>query len=94
MGFRPKRSTEVAAKLVTELVSTTWSLRDMTSLLQLDLSGAFDTIDHCFLLATLRSLGFEEGLVKWFTSYLSNWTASLSFDSQLTDPILVLARVP
>ena len=54
----------MAAKLVTELVSTAWSLRGMASLLQLDLSGAFDTINHYFLLATLRSLGFAEGLIK------------------------------
>ena len=93
MGFRPKRSIEVAAKLVIELVSTTQSLKGMASLLQLDLSSAFDTMDHYFLLATLQSLGFKEGLVKQFASYLNNWTTSLSFDSQLTDPILVLAGV-
>ena len=32
MGFRPKRSINVAAKLVTELVATAWSLRGTASL--------------------------------------------------------------
>lgn len=94
MGFRPRRSTESAAKLITDLVQATWDLKGTASLLQLDLSGAFDTVNHSFLLATLRSLGFKEGLVKWFTSYLSDRTASLSFDSQKSDLKIVRAGVP
>ena len=86
MGFRPNRSTELAAKLVTELATTAQRLGGTSSLLQLDLSAAFDSVHHGLLLATLRSLGLAPGLVSWFESYLSSRTATLSFDDQRTAP--------
>ena len=36
----------------------------------LDLTAAFDTVDHNFLLDDLKSIGIEGWALKWFESYL------------------------
>jgi len=45
-GNRAYRSTELAARVVIETVRVSWKERLLTSLLQLDLKGAFDIVNH------------------------------------------------
>ena len=42
----------------------------LTGLVFLDLTKAFDTLDHSVLLDKLASLGFSKASVQWFTAYL------------------------
>ena len=53
MGNRPQRSTELAVKVVVDATHTAWHQKAVTSLLQLDIKGAFDTVNHTQLLYTL-----------------------------------------
>lgn len=55
MGGRRNRSTYTALELLTEQIYTTWNTgKNVASLLSLDISGAFDTVDPTRLLDVLR----------------------------------------
>jgi hypothetical protein len=58
MGNRRARSTELAIRVVTEAVQAAWRSSAVASLLQLDIKGAFDTVNHIRMLDTLRAKGF------------------------------------
>ena len=94
MGNRPGRSTELAIRMVTDAVYTAWKHGATTSLLQLDIKGAFDTVNHIRLLDTLRNAGFPMWIVRWVRSYLETRTARLRFDGETTDPFDLQAGVP
>ena len=64
MGNRQHRSTEVAVRLVVAQVQEAWRQKATTSLLQLDISAAFDTVNHTRLLNTLREMGFLGWIVR------------------------------
>ena len=71
-GYRKNHSTETAClELVDKLYK---QLDDNQSpfCVFIDLSKAFDTINHKILLAKLKYYGFDENALSWFNSYLSN----------------------
>jgi hypothetical protein len=94
MGNRKHRSTELAIRLVVAQVQESWKQKAATSLLQLDISGAFDTVNHTRLLATLREYGFPRWLVLWIRAWLADRVAILHFDGQKTQDISVTAGIP
>ena len=50
MGNRRYRSTELAARLLTDAVRCAWGVGATASLLQLDIQGAFDNVHHRWLI--------------------------------------------
>ena len=78
-GFRPGRSTELALVDAMETLSSA-SLKKETSIgIFLDLSKAFDTIDHNILLTKLSHYGFRGVPYNWIRSYLSDREQFTSF---------------
>jgi retron-type reverse transcriptase len=75
-------------------VYTAWKHGATTSLLQLDIKGAFDTVNHIRLLDTLRQAGYPMWIVRWVRSFLETRTARLRFDGETTQPFNLLAGVP
>ena len=94
MGNRLERSTDLAIKLVVDATHVAWSHGAVASLLQLDIKGAFDTVNHTRLLHTLQVQGFPLWIVRWVRSFLDSRTASLFFDGESTPPHNVTAGVP
>ena len=67
----------------------------MTLLVLLDLSAAFDTVDHDVLLNRLSaSFGVKGSALQWFTSYLSNRSQRVSFDQKLSEKFQLTCGVP
>ena len=57
-------------------------------LLLLDLSAAFDTIDHNILISRLSQRICVKGpALDWFCSYLTDWSTQVDIVGQLSDPV-------
>jgi len=64
-------------------------------LVALDLSSAFDTVDHCKLISRLeRTFGIQGNALKWFQSYLSNRKQAVRIDDTLSDWHVLSSGVP
>ena len=68
--------------------------KEITALVLLDLSKAFDSIDHSLLLTKLRSLGVSSSAVDWFNSYLSGRSQIVRIGSTLSESRLITHGVP
>ena len=61
----------------------------------LDLSAAFDCVDHSLLLLRLQhNFGLVDTVLRWFTSFVTGRTLQVSFDSHLSPVKPVLYGVP
>ena len=63
--------------------------------LLLDMSAAFDTIDHELLLKTLKnSYGIDKLVLNWLSSYLNYRSFSVNINDSFSDPNSMLYGVP
>ena len=94
-AYRPFHSTETALLKVQSDILLYMDDQKVTLLVMLNLSAAFDTIDHSILLETLGS-GFGVGgtALKWFTSYLSQRTQQVQIKGTLSEKKQLTTGVP
>ena len=77
-------STETTLLAVHDHIIRAMSQQEVTGLCLLDLSAAFDTIDHTILLHRLKSwFGFTDTVLSWIQSYLSSPLLLISMASNL-----------
>ena len=94
-GFRSKHSTETALLKVTNDILLSADSGFLTILILLDLSAAFDTINHSILLSRLQHfLGITDTALSWFTSYLSDRHQFISINNCKSSTSPVTHGVP
>ena len=71
-GNRKVHSTETLSTQLTASVLEAMDKKQITALVLLNLSNAFDCIDHATLLHKLSIVGASPSIANWFKSYLSS----------------------
>ena len=71
-AYRKRHSTETALTRVQNDILRAMDDSKATVLVLLDLSAAFDTVDHTFLLERLKQFGISGTAESWFKSYLED----------------------
>ena len=66
----------------------------MAGVMMLDLSAAFDLVDHGILLQKLEIMGFSADTISWFSSYLGDRSQCVYVDGQLSNFNPVHVGVP
>ena len=94
-AYKSCHSTETALLRVSNDILQAIDDKQCVFLTLLDLSAAFDTIDHFTLLSILRDdLGVNGIALDWFTSYLDNRSQCVSIDGVLSEPKTLPHGVP
>ena len=94
-GYRRFHSTETALLKTHTDILEALDKGSMAVLIMLDLSAAFDTLDHKILLKRLHgSFGVHQHAFKWFQSYLSNRSQCVAVDAQKSSVKLIECGVP
>ena len=94
-AYRKHHSTESALLNIQIYILLNMAKGSVTALTLLDLSTAFDTIDHTILLDRLNVYyGFSELALGWFKSYLSGRTHSVKVGSTLSHPAALHYGLP
>ncbi len=93
-GFRCGHSTETALLSVTEALRISKADSKSSVLILLDLSAAFDTVNHQILLTTLSSLGITGIPLRWFESYLNGKSFKVAWGGEVSTEHQLLTVVP
>ena len=94
-AYRAHHSTETALLKVQTDIMNSMASGHVTLLVMLDLSAAFDTIDHLILNQTLSdSFGIHGNALRWIESYLHQRRQQVSIDGAMSDPADLYHGVP
>ncbi len=93
-GFRSGHSTETALLSVTEALRLARAASISSVLILLDLSAAFDTVNHQILMSILRKMDISGTALLWFESYLSDRSFRVSWRGEVSKSHLLATGVP
>ena len=93
-GNKRLHSTETLGILFTDHLYKAIDEGNVTAVLMLDLSKAFDSLDHTLLLSKLCKLDVADDALCWFTSYLTDRQQRVRINDALSTPITIRHGVP
>uniref|UniRef100_A0A670IGT7 Reverse transcriptase domain-containing protein n=1 Tax=Podarcis muralis TaxID=64176 RepID=A0A670IGT7_PODMU len=93
-GFRPHHGTETALVALVDDLRRARDKGESCFLVLLDLSAAFDTIDHNILLDRLEGLGAGGTVIRWFRSFLLGRVQKVVVGDECSDPWALTCGVP
>ena len=93
-GFRSNRSTIQAILLIADKIQRAIEDKNNCCGIFLDLSKAFDTVDHTILIKKLEYYGVRGTAGDWFRSYLSNRKQFVTTGNSSSEERTVMCGVP
>jgi hypothetical protein len=94
-AYRKYHSTETALLAVHDHIISAMENGKVTALILLDLSAAFDTVDHSILLHRLQHwFGLSDSALHWFTTYLNPRTQSVCTNGTFSASTFLNCGVP
>ena len=94
-AYRKFHSTETALLKLTNDIMETIDSGKITILTALDMSAAFDTLDHATLLHRLEhTFGLSGFVISWIRSYLTNRSSFVKIDSSSSPSATISTGVP
>ena len=93
-GFRKKRSTNLAILELVTKISKAIDDNEFTMGVFLDLSKAFDTVDHVILLQKLEHYGIRGVALDWFKNYLTGRTQFGKYKTTNSNSLSIKCGVP
>ena len=91
---RAHRTTTDAVLHLVQRIKDAWRTKRVTSVLYLDISSAFPSVNHRRLLHNLRKRGVPEPMVRWIAEFLRERRTQLNFDDFTSDPLLADCGIP
>ena len=92
---RADRFTKTALELLTRQIYIIWgSKRHVATLLSVDISGAFDTVNPTRLLDTLRKKRLPHWIVRWVQAFITSRNTTLVIQGHETPAFPINVRVP
>ena len=93
-GNKKHHSTETLNIMISDFLLNAMDNKKLTALVLLDLSKAFDSIDHIILLRKLRRIGVSDQALRWFRSYLSDRKQFVRIGSATSETLPITHGVP
>ena len=93
-AYRAHHSAETALVRIHNDIAHSIDNRQSVLLVLLDLSAAFDTIDHTILLRRLSGYGLSGDVLAWLTSYLCDRTYVVRVKSGVSESDIITTGVP
>ena len=93
-AYRENHSTETTICAVMDDLTKIVDEGRCGILVMLDLSAAFDTVDHAILLKDLKDIGIGKSALKWFANYLENRYQSVHIFGESSVPRRLERGVP
>ena len=94
-AYKKNHSTETALLKISNDIIQSLDVKHCTILASLDLSAAFDTVDHkVFLHKLYNEFGIEDEALNWFRSYLDNKKHRVSINGISSDSHKLKCGVP
>ena len=93
-AYRTNHSTTTALLKITEDILESLEDSEISIMIFLDFSKAFDTVNHRLLLEKLKILGFDDPSCAWIKSYLSNRYQCVKLGDSVSEWKLIKNGVP
>ena len=87
-------STETSLIETTDIILEAMDKQKVTAVVLLDMSKAFDSLNHDILLLKLQDTGLSSAALNWFSSHLPNRFRAVRINSEVSDKLPIQSGVP